>query len=193
VSDTDDPYVYPGTTVLRNRLGIADSRTLDRVERRLVVQRIREGVPGGDFDLAHLCAIHRHLLQDVYEWAGELRTVEISRGRQQFQFRQFIATGMANVHRRLVAGSFLRGLSASEFAKQSAILIGDVNYIHPFREGNGRTQLQYLKLMALQAGHALDLGRFNAATWIEASKLSHDADYDLMAEEISRAIKLSST
>jgi cell filamentation protein len=192
VTDSDDPYVYPGTTILRNRLGLRDPGSLDRVERRLVVQRIREGVPGGSFDLSHLCAIHRHLFQDVYDWAGELRSVEISRGRQQFQFRQFIATGMADVHRRLLAANFLAGLSAKEFALRSAVIIGDVNYIHPFREGNGRTQLQYLKLLALQAGHPLDLARIDPPAWIEASRSSHDANYDLMAEAILHAIEGSS-
>jgi cell filamentation protein len=193
VNDLDDPYVYPGTQILRNRLDLRDQDNLHRIERRLVVQRMSEGVPSGGFDLAHLRAIHRHLFQDVYDWAGEIRLVEISRGSQQFQFRQFIATGMADVHRRLVAGRFLRGLSAGEFAKRSAVIIGDVNYIHPFREGNGRTQLQYLKLLALRAGHALGLSRIDPASWVEASKMSHDAIYDPMAESILHAITGSDT
>ena len=188
VTESDDPYAYPGTTILRNRLGLRGSGSLERVERRLVVQRIREGVPTGSFELSHLCAIHHHLFQDIYDWAGELRTVEISRGRQQFQFRQFIVTGMADVHRRLVAANFLTGVSAREFSDRSAVIIGDVNYIHPFREGNGRTQLQYLKLLALQAGHPLDLSRIDPTTWIEASRSSHEADYRLMAEAIWLAI-----
>jgi cell filamentation protein len=79
-------------------------------------------------------------------------------------------------------------LSTSEFARQAAVIIGDVNYIHPFREGNGRTQLQYLKQLAIQAGHRLDLTRIDAAGWIEASKASHTADYALMADAIRRAI-----
>jgi len=65
VSRNDDPYVYPGTNVLRNRLGITDAHKLDRAERRLVGDRIAESVPAGSFDLAHLRAIHRHLFQDV--------------------------------------------------------------------------------------------------------------------------------
>lgn len=77
-----DPYLYPGAGVLRNRLGLTDPDQLDRVERRLVTQRIIEGAPTGDFDVAHLRAIHRHLFQDVYAWAGELRTVEIAKGGQ---------------------------------------------------------------------------------------------------------------
>ena len=75
-----DPYVYPGTFVLRNRLGIKNYKRLDRVERSMVSQRISEGVPDGKFDLAHLQAIHRHLFQDIYDWAGELRTLEINKG-----------------------------------------------------------------------------------------------------------------
>jgi len=184
----EDAYVYPGTSILRNLLGIANSERLDRVERRLVVQRTRRGIPEGSFDLAHLRNIHRHLFQDIYEWAGELRTVEINKGGHQFQFRRYIETGMADVHRRLVQGSFLRGLSVPEFAQQAAVIIGDVNYVHPFREGNGRTQAQYLKELAAQAGHDLDLARIDPMARIEASKASHAADYSPMAEVIRRAV-----
>lgn len=154
----------------------------------LAAQRIAEGIPFGKFDFAHLRAIHRHLFQDIYDWAGEIRTVEISKGAQQFQFRQYIPTGMADVHRRLVRSRFLASLSPSDFARQVAVIIGDVNYIHPFREGNGRTQLQYLKLLAARAGHPIDLARLNTTRWIEASQVSHAADYSLMAQLIAEAV-----
>lgn len=108
---SDDPYVYPGTCVLLNKLGIADLAQLDYHEREIVTMRAREGIPTGDFDLKHLRAVHRHLFQDVYEWAGEIRTVEISKGGSQFQFRQYIETGMADVHRRLVKASYMKSLS----------------------------------------------------------------------------------
>jgi cell filamentation protein len=189
VSETGDPYVYPGTSVLRNRLGITDPVFLDKQERVLVALRIRRNVPRGSFDLKHLRAIHRHLFQDVYDWAGELRTVEISKGSQQFQFRQYIQTGMADVHRRLERSRFLRGLSAADFAEQAAVIVGDINYIHPFREGNGRTQLQYLKQLAAQAGHHLDLARIAGDRWIEASISSHAADYSMMAKVLADALK----
>ena len=84
---SDDPYVYPGTNVLKNKLGLHDADALDRAERGLVRLRIQEGAPTGEFDLAHLRTIHRHLFQDVYDWAGELRTLEISKDGNQFQFR----------------------------------------------------------------------------------------------------------
>ena len=71
--------------------------------------------------------------------AGEIRTVEISKGAQQFQFRQYIQTGMSDVHRRLVRARFFMKLSRSEFSKQVAVMIGDANFVQPFREGNGRS------------------------------------------------------
>lgn len=102
MSDTE--YCYPPDyTVLRNKLGLRDAKELEFFEREFVMQRIAQGAPSGDFGLAHLQAIHRHLFQDVYEWAGEIRTVEIAKGGSQFQFRRFIETGMADIHRRLAA------------------------------------------------------------------------------------------
>jgi cell filamentation protein len=188
VSEGDDPYVYPGTITLRNRLGLIDPGDLDRIERLYVADRATQPIPRGSFDLAHLLAIHRHLFQDIYDWAGELRTVEISKGDQQFQFRQYIPTGMADVHRRLVQSRFLSGLPPAGFAGQAAVIVGDINYIHPFREGNGRTQLQYLKQLADRAGHTLDLARIDGRRWIEASVLSHATDYRPMAALIGEAI-----
>lgn len=182
-----DPYVHPGTSVLRNKLGIDDPRRLDEMERLLVAQRAREGIPEGDFDLAHLRAIHRHLFQDIYSWAGEIRTVEIAKDEQQFQFRRYVETGMADVHRRLVARQFLRSLALSEFAESAAQIIGDVNYVHPFREGNGRAQLFYLAQLAKHAGHPMELARLDAKVWIEASRRSHASDYGALAEAIRKA------
>lgn len=184
----DDPYCYPGTDVLRNRLGITDPAQLDKAERRLVVQRTAAGIPKGRFDLAHLRTIHRHLFQDVYEWAGELRTVEIAKGGSQFQFRRFIEAGMADVHARLVQARHLRGLRAPDFATAAGVIIGDVNHVHPFRDGNGRTQLQYLAQLGEMAGHPVVLRNLDPRKWIEASKRAQAADYALMGETIGEAL-----
>lgn len=186
---SDDPYVYPGTRTLRNKLGIRQLDLLDYHEREIVMMRPRQGIPSGHFDLKHLKTIHRHLFQDIFDWAGEIRTVEISKGGSQFQFRQFIETGMADVHRRLVESDFLRRLSVPDFAEGAARIIGDVNSVHPFREGNGRAQMYYLKQLAERAGHPIDLTRIDAKGWLEASKASHGGDYGFMAELIARALR----
>jgi cell filamentation protein len=181
-----EPYVYPGSHVLRNKLNIRDEARLEAFERRVVIQRGRHGIPPGDFDLAHLQAIHRHLFQDIYDWAGELRTVEISKDGHQFQFRRFIETGMADVHKRLVAARFLAGLDLPAFAAAAGEIIGDVNYVHPFCDGNGRTQLQYLRQLAERADHPLDLTLLERSAWLAASSAAHRADYSLISAEIAR-------
>jgi cell filamentation protein len=185
---TDDPYVYPGTSILRNKLDLRDAKALGKFERLATAERAAEGVPTGNFDLPHLQAIHRHLFQDVFDWAGEIRTVEIKKGGHQFMFRQYIQNGMADVHRRIVAGNFFKGSTREAFAEEAGRVIGDVNYVHPFREGNGRTQLIYLKQLSGVAGHPLDVRRIDAKAWIAASRRAHDTDYNLMAQTIRAAL-----
>ena len=142
-----DPYLDPETGQLRNKVGAGTKVALDDAEGDLSFARLmqlldRPVKPTGGFD--ELRAIHRHLFQDVYDWAGEPRTVEISKGGDQFQFRQFLDQGVAYVHGEIKKANFLRGLKAEEFAAKVGKIIGDLNYAHPFREGNGRTQFTFL-------------------------------------------------
>ena len=185
----DPDYCYPPTfTVLRNKLGIRDARALETAERQFVTQRLLETVPEGDFDLTHLCAIHRHLFQDIFDWAGELRTVEMAKDGSRFQPRRFIETGMADIHRRIVAAGYFRGLEPDVFAVGAGSILGDVNHVHPFREGNGRTQLQYLKQLAGHAGHILDLKRLDRAEWLDASRRSNAGDHEATIRCILHAL-----
>jgi len=186
---SDPDYCYPPEhTVLKNKLGLRDAVVLDRFERRAITQRILEGVPAGQFDLAHLRAIHRHLFQDIYDWAGELRTVEIAKGSSQFQFRRYIVTGMADVHRRLVAADYLKRLAPADFAVRAGEIIGDVNYIHPFREGNGRAQMLYLEQLAARAGHRLDLRLILREEWMAACIEAQRGQYTLLGACIHKAL-----
>ncbi len=164
---TDRVYCYPPDfSILRNKFAIKDAATLERVEREAVTMRLMEGAPIGRFDLSHLRAIHKHLFQDVYDWAGEIRTAEIAKGGQQFQPRGYIEA----------------------FAEAAGHIMGDVNYVHPFREGNGRTQLVYLRQLGGHAGHAIDLSRFERDSWLAASIQSHRGDYQPMVACIHHAI-----
>ena len=96
----------PDFTVLRNRPGIRAAPALEAATRGLVAQRFLEPLPTGNFGLSHLKAIHRHLFQDVYIWAGMVRTVEIAEDGSWFQPRRFIETGMADIHRRIGDGNY---------------------------------------------------------------------------------------
>ena len=187
---TDRDYCYPPDyTVLRNRLAIRNAADLDRAERQFVVERAAQLVPQGDFDLNHLRAIHRHLFQDIYEWAGEIRTVELSKRGQQFQLQRYIETGMADVSRRIAEARYFRGASPADFAQRAGIIIGDVNFAHPFREGNGRTQLQYLKQLGERAGYELELSRIQRDSWGSASREAHDGNYGPLSDTFGLAIQ----
>ena len=185
-----DPYIYPDTTVLINKAGTKSQLELDIFERVKTGIRAGAGIPTGDFDLLHLRAIHKHLFQDVYTWAGEVRKVEINKGGDQFMFRQFIATGMADIHKRIISAQYFKGLKLEEFAANVGSIIGDVNYAHPFRDGNGRAQTQYLKQLCTAAGHDLDLSFLDQTnqTWIAASRQANKGDYALMSHVIERAL-----
>lgn len=186
----DSVYCYPPDyTVLKNRLDLRDAKALDRAERRLVYLRQAEDIPGGDFDLSHLCAIHRHLFQDVFDWAGQIRTVEISKDGNQFQFQRFIETGMADVYRRIQAHDYLRNLVPDDFAGLAGEILGDINYVHPFREGNGRTQLHFIKQLAARADHSLDLTKIEKDAWMEASRQAHQANYQPLSQCLRETIR----
>lgn len=187
-----DPYVYPDAPgVLKNKFGIEIAAKLDAVERVHVAQRIKQGAPRGGFDLNHLKALHKHLFQDVYAWAGKIRTVELAKGGDQFHLVAYIETGMGDIHRRLQQRKFLEGLNAEAFAREAARIIGDLNYLHPFREGNGRTQLQYLKLLAQGAGHTIDLTRLQRDEWLDASRKAQLTNYEPMRQAIARALAIN--
>lgn len=123
---SDAVYCYPPDhMVLEDKLKIQDTGKLDRTGRNLL--RFSPGVSGGEFDLACLKAIHHHLFEDVYDGAGKLRTVEISKNASQF--RRQTSTGKTDLHRRQVAAELLHGLSAADFARGETI--GDVDYVQP--------------------------------------------------------------
>jgi len=182
-----DPYVYPGTSVLRNQFDLRDQAALDQAERWHVTQRLAEGCPSGNFDLDHLRAIHLHLFQDVYPWAGEIRTVQLAKGNSAFLPARFIEQGMADVHSRLRAGSFLQGMERSAFVREAAAILGDVNHVHPFREGNGRVQMQYLLQLARQAGHPLEVRRIEPDRWLDASIRANRGDQLGLARVLRQA------
>ena len=182
----------PDHKVLRNKFGISNQDDLDTVERELSTSRLRQGCPKGDFDLKHVQSIHHHLFQDTYEWAGEIRTLEISKGDSQFMPCRFIENGMNDIHGRIISTNYLQGTSPSEFSKQAGELIGDLNHVHPFREGNGRTQMQFLKQLSEKAGHDIDLRKINKEQWIEASISSNRGDHSKMQDCIQGALKQNS-
>ncbi len=183
-----DPYCYPGTNVLKNRLGLREQAQLDAFETLITAQRSEEPLPRGRLGYAHYRAIHRHLFQDVFDWAGRLRTVRIAKAGSMFCYPEHIDSEMRSLFARLDARNFLRCLSPADFARRAAHVLAELNAIHPFREGNGRTQLSYLALLAENAGHPLALERMEPAAMLAATVESFRGDEKPLASLIAGMI-----
>ena len=151
-----DPLCYPGTTVLRNLLDIEDQADLDEAEVALFLMRTNEPLPGGDLDVAHYLAIHRHLFQDVYAWAGEIRTIRIGKAGNWFCYPEHIQAELARTFKEYGDSDAAAALPREAFAAKTAHLLAEINAVHPFRDGNGRTQLAFLTLLATNAGYAVN-------------------------------------
>lgn len=158
--DSNDPYVYVGTNVLRNKLGLRDFDALWSAERAITgvtAAELEEHPVEGSFDLAHLRAIHKALFDDVYEWAGIIRKKGfISKGNSLFCAAEFIVPYSDDLFEKLKAENYLRGLERDDFIKRMAFYIAEINALHPFREGNGRTQRIFANQLARQAGWNLN-------------------------------------
>jgi cell filamentation protein len=151
-----DPYVDPATGVLRNRLGTTDAAVLARAEGFFAfeaeIELYASGATVVRCDLAALQAVHRRLFAEIYDWAGELRTVDIAKGDSTFALARHLRQAATGVFRK-VASTDLRALGLRPFVETAARLLGDVNALHPFREGNGRAQRAFLQLLARDAGY----------------------------------------
>ena len=164
--DADDVYCIPGTAVLKNKAGITDQEQLDEFEGDFTAIRLLELTQNpveGSFDLAHLCKIHEYLFQDVYEWAGEVRTVDIIRGDSRFCNVRHIQSYSNTVFSALAAEKYLVNLEPKVFANRLAHYLSEINAIHPFREGNGRVQRLFISQLAEQTGYSLDYSALDQA------------------------------
>lgn len=169
----EDPYCYPDTFVLKNKAGIRRQRRLDAFELEMATLRADEPLPNGKFGPAHYCNIHKHLFQDVYAWAGKYRTVRTSKGGNPFCFPENIDASMRGLFTRLQNPEFKPGVSRGDFVTAAADFLAELNAIHPFREGNGRSQLSFMHLVAIRAGHPLDLKLIDRKSFLRAMIASY--------------------
>lgn len=180
----DDHYIDPGSNILRNRLGLTTQAELDRVEAAFVAARTVELSDAPDrfesvarFSLAHMQAIHRHLFGDVYDWAGELRTVDIAKGATRFANFGFIAREADKLVAGLEKENFLRSSDPKTFCDRAGYYMGEWNVLHPFRDGNGRTLREYIGQLASGAGHVLRWDRIERAELVGASIAAYNGDH----------------
>lgn len=184
-----DRYCYPGTDVLKNIPGIHDQAALSEFEAVSSTQRADEPLPSGRLSITHYCAIHHHILQDVYTWAGKFRSVRISKGGNMFCYPENISREMKTLFSGLQARQFLCGTSLNQFVEASSHFLATLNAIHPFREGNGRVQTIFLTLVAANAGYSFDLQKLAPDAYLEAMIASFHGDEVPLMTEIRRLIE----
>lgn len=157
--DPDYTYTGPKTGILLNLQDITDPDVLLFVESGAVTKRIRQlyEKPIKIKGIESLFEIHKHLFQDIYIWAGKKRIVEISKDGRQF----FLTTHFENAFRyidTLIADyKKIRKNNKKQIAEKLAEILDNINHLHPFREGNGRAQREFLRLLALEKNLKLNL------------------------------------
>lgn len=157
--DPIDADCYPGTTVLINKLDIRDEDKLNDAEALATfinASKLEEHPLEGAFDFAHYKAIHYFLFSDLYDWAGNIRTVDMSKKGTDFCPAEEIEAQAARIFNRLKAKNEFKGLPRDEFVNEIVDFYCATNYLHPFREGNGRAQRAFLTQLIRNAGYDMN-------------------------------------
>ena len=189
-----DPHFDYAHGILRNVPGLTDQAKLDRFEAAAAAEalvRLHANPIRGAFDSVHLKKIHARIFQNIYPWAGEFRKVNMHRsGSYPFAVVQFLDKNLDSTFAKLAAESHLTGLDADTFASRAAYYLGELNSIHPFREGNGRTQREFIRELAALVGHRINWSRISREQMVGASIESHNLGRNVaFAALISLAIE----
>ena len=191
--DTGDPYVDSETGVLKNLAGIRDAALLEEFEGEMSIMRqieLSEWPLTGPFDFARLQAIHRHLFQDVYRWAGEPRTVDMAKDGNRFGSHLHIGSYLDRLFAKLAAERerWRKSPGSVDWAGRFAEYLGEINAAHPSREGNGRSQRLFIGQLAEEHGFEIRWDRMTAKEMTDASIASFGGDNASMESLIRRQL-----
>ncbi|WP_010322110.1 YhfG family protein [Marinobacterium stanieri] len=169
-SHAGDPYCYPDSNLLINRLNIDNADTLEAAEQALTslaAGRIEFCPP--PYDLAFMCQLHRQLFADLFTWAGKLRTTDIAKGNTLFCTVPRIQPEGDRFFSALADKHWLTEHSRDQLIEALAEACGDLNMVHPFREGNGRTLRLWCDFVIINAGFEVDWESVDREVWMQAS------------------------
>lgn len=187
----DEKYCYPNSSILRNRFDIEELDELHQAERELTAFSIAhfELEPiCGCFDLKHLQKIHKGIFGDIYDWAGEFRSVNISKG-TLFCLYQNINHFGNELFNQLKDENYLIDCENGQFTERLAYYFGEINMLHPFREGNGRTQRLFIQYLAGVCGYDVHFAGISRQEMIEASYLASVCDYSMLKSCLDKNIE----
>ncbi len=177
----DDFYCYPGTKVLMNRFNIQDGEKLRQIERDISYAKILylEANPlKGTLNLKYLQRIHQYVFEDIYTWAGRIRGGQFFfKGDTEFCRADLIYTYADNIFGKLKSENWLRKLDRKTFIERLAYFMGEVNALHPFREGNGRAQRIFFTELTRRCKYELDFGGVDGEALLQADIAAYNKDY----------------
>ncbi len=185
-------YCYPETNVLINKFGIRDDEKLENVERKITALKaleFEEKPFDGDLDYDYLLSIHHYLFCDLYEWAGKIRVGEFMFKDDSMFFKAaYIEQGFNSFYKKLCEENFLKGLPKDKFCERLAYYMGELNALHPFREGNGRTSRLYFKQLAKRAGYQLVFSNVSKEELLKADISAFNCEYELLAGALEKIV-----
>lgn len=188
---THSDYCYPDSEVLINKLNIQNATDLSRFEADITLQRQyeleNESPVKGRFTSTHLKKIHRHIFQDVYEFAVKYRTEDMWKGDTFFCKSEYIAENLKTLLLELKQEKYLQNLGQHEYALRAAYYMAELNVIHPFREGNGRAIREFIRQLGVQAGYYMDWAKVEPKELLEASIISASGNITPLAACLSKA------
>jgi cell filamentation protein len=165
-------YCYKGTGVLINNFHIKAQQLLDKIDADITRKNLAllsVNPITGNFDLAHLQKIHLAIFKDIYPFAGKIRTEVISKGNTMFAFPQYIVNSSNKLFKQLRSEDYLAGKDTKEFVSRATYYMTEINIIHPFREGNGRTNREFIRTLGKKCGFDIDWGRVSHKELLDAS------------------------
>ncbi|PRY66554.1 cell filamentation protein [Vreelandella songnenensis] len=186
-----DPYCYVGTQVLRNKLGIVDAAELEEAERELsLINADNIDLSPPPYDFSYFKYLHYQLFNDLYGWAGEIRTIDIAKGDTRFCNVNRITPEAEKLFTKLAEQNYFIELGRADLVAACAELYGDLNVVHPFREGNGRAQRLFFEHLIINCGYRLSWHPLGRDEWIEANIAGYYCDYRPLSSIFERCIGL---
>ena len=179
---TQSIYCYPDSNVLKNKLNIRDNKLLKTAEEEITLIKQMELLKNpikGNFSKAHLMNIHKFIFEDIYLFAGKIRREQISKADTLFYPPNLIDRELDKVFAKIKEKNMLRETDEEKVFDNLAYVMAELNIIHPFREGNGRSIREFIRLMAKRMGYDLNWGNVDKEELLEASILSVD-DYKVL-------------
>ncbi|MCF3252160.1 putative adenosine monophosphate-protein transferase Fic [Escherichia coli] len=166
-----DPYLYPGLDIMRNRLNIRQQQRLEQAAYEMTALRAATIELGPLVrGLPHLRTIHRQLYQDIFDWAGQLREVDIYQGDTPFCHFAYIEKEGNALMQDLEEEGYLVGLEKAKFVERLAHYYCEINVLHPFRVGSGLAQRIFFEQLAIHAGYQLSWQGIEKEAWNQANQ-----------------------